>query len=110
MSLADHQAATNYCPSVLPKNRPKKAATEIDDNSNNMGLQTYNIANLHSCFCRQIRITRNDLVAKVVDFSFFPAIRKSPISPFPPKNTNTKSQPKYVAETKSYTLKKETGM
>jgi hypothetical protein len=111
MSLADQPGNFGVSP-IPPQNRQKKSATEIcgDQHAHSVGPNSnhknYNIMNLHSCFCREVRISRNNCISKVVDYSFVPTARRSPVSPLPTKNFNFKDNARVITETKSYTLNK----
>lgn len=72
--------------------------------------KNYNLSDLHSCFCREVRLSRNMCVSKVVEYSFVPlnmARRQFFSSNISPKNTSFKANPRTVTEAKSYTLNKE---
>jgi hypothetical protein len=111
MSLADQP--NNVAASIsMPQNRQKKASTEIftDQHTHsiepNSNYKNYNPLQLNSCFCRELRLSRNNCVSKVVDFSFVPSLPNSH-SPFPPKNINFKGNYRTITEPKSQTLNKE---
>jgi hypothetical protein len=117
MSLAEHQPGPSHYASTppLPQNREKKAATEInaDLHAHSLGPNSKShyqhpplpYPNLQACFCREVRLSRNTCTSKVVDFSFIPSTRKSPVSPLPTKNMSFKNA-RTVTEPKSYTLNK----
>ena len=68
------------------------------------------LSDLHSCFCRAVRLSRNACVSRVVDYSFvplYPARRQFFNPSIPPKNAGFKANPRTAAEAKSYTLNKE---
>ncbi len=112
MSLAD-QSSPNFHGNTLPlpQNREKKATTEIngDQPSHSHGPnsnQNYQQRPPHSCFCHEIRLSRNNCNSKVVDFCFVPnSPRRSAVSPLPAKHVNFKNA-RTVTEPKSYTLNK----
>lgn len=111
MSLADQPDPFNFGTASSPKNRLKKASTEINDPYNksvgpNSKHTNHNLLNLSSCFCREVRLSRNGCVSKVVDFSFIPPSQhKIQAAPLPQKGINFKGT-RTITEPKSYTLNK----
>lgn len=87
-------------------NRAKKATTELPPKDGHKG---YNLLDLHACFCREVRLSRNACISKVVDYSFVPPspARRQFFNPsVAPKIAGFKCNPR-TAEGKSYTLAKE---